>query len=200
MQLGTYTIDGGPLVYDESLGTFEVGGKTVTADRVRELDHLEKIVWASDDSRIWFYATFPGDVPKAATATDPKAKPKVTGCGVLLLLLIVVGLVAFGVSMCGGSGSDSSTPDPALASQAQQALAAGGASALGVSQVDATGDGYVIITLRFTKEALGGIEGDNKARQISSGIANTVLNGVPAAMTVGVFDANNKMIDVYKRQ
>ena len=150
MQLGTYTIDGGPLLYDEQFGTFEVGGKTVTADRVRELDHLEKIVWSGETSRAWFHSAFPGTVPAAPTAVASPGKPKSTaiGCGILLVLVVAASL---GLSTCSSKSAAPKADVAVLRASTLNAINAMPDIAGGVYGVEAYENGNVAVRLKFTK-------------------------------------------------
>jgi len=58
MQLGTY-IDGRPVTYDQSTGTFLVGQAPVTAEQVRSYEAAQQLTWVNADVAAWFRTSFP---------------------------------------------------------------------------------------------------------------------------------------------
>jgi len=87
MQLGTY-IDGRPLTYDQSTGTFLVGEAPVTAEQVRAYEAAAQLTWANADIATWFHTSFP--------AQDAKG----SGKGPVIAIVAVVALFIL-IFICG---------------------------------------------------------------------------------------------------
>ena len=136
--------------------------------------------------------------PKAAGA-KPGSKGPGTGC---VVLLVIAGLMVWGFNSCAASGAANMADNPALAAQAQTAIAAykSGAMSSLVDHITAQADGTVIITLNQTSAALAGASGTNGAREIGAGYNSLVLAKVPEAKSVSTFDANNKMLELSTRK
>lgn len=88
VRLATYTINGTPLNYDESRGTFDVGGMPVTPERVHEINRLGHFEW-DVDNLAWFSASFPAldpspapprETPPRKTEATPRADSAKSGC------------------------------------------------------------------------------------------------------------------------
>jgi predicted nucleic acid-binding Zn-ribbon protein len=129
-------------------------------------------------------------------------KPKVTGkqmaIGCALLLVVLAGL-AIGMNSCFSSVASSAPKDnPTLAVKANLAL--GAALAPYVDTVTANSAGAVIVTLNQTSAAIAGDAGANGAAKVGGGIGSLVLNAVPEATSVAVFDADNKMLEISTRK
>jgi len=90
MQLGTY-VDGRPLTYVETTGTFLVGEAPVTADQVRAYAAAGQLTWTQPDVAAWFYRSFP--VPAAAEKTKNTAVIAIVVVAVCMLLLFVCGIL-----------------------------------------------------------------------------------------------------------
>ena len=116
---------------------------------------------------------------------------------ILALLLLVVVIVVLVTSIFGGSGP---ADDPALAASARAALAANATVAPYVDTVTAENDGSVIVTLNETSAALAGTSGSNGAEKMGAYVNAVVLDAVPAAKSVGTFDADNKMLELSTRK
>ncbi len=90
MQLGTY-VDGRPLTYVETTGTFLVGEAPVTAEQVRAYEAAGQLTWTQSAIAEWFHSSFP--------VTAPAEKPKsgaviaIVVVAVLFVLLFICGIL-----------------------------------------------------------------------------------------------------------
>jgi len=92
MELGTY-IDGRPLTYVESTGTFLVGEAPVSADQVRAYEAASQLTWARPDIAEWFHRSFP--VAPVVAPLPPAQKSSAVA------VVIIVGVLAVLLFMCG---------------------------------------------------------------------------------------------------
>jgi len=116
-------------------------------------------------------------------------------------VFVTLGLTIFMVFLVAGNSCSSSSTsvldNPALAVKANLAL--GASLAPYVDTVTADSAGAVIVTLNQTSAAIAGDAGENGAAKVGGGVGSIVLNAVPEATSVAVFDANNKLLRVSKR-
>ncbi len=93
MLIGTY-VDGRPLTYNESDGSFAVAGVSVTPGQVRAYGQAGHLDWATPAIATWFATSFPAPV----RATPPrKGRPMMVWGVVLLVVGVLIG--AFGLML-----------------------------------------------------------------------------------------------------
>jgi len=88
MQLGTY-VDGRPLTYVETTGTFLVGEAPVTAEQVRAYEAAGQLTWTQADMAEWFHRSFP--------VAAPTEKSK----NAAVIAIVVVAVCLFLFLICG---------------------------------------------------------------------------------------------------
>ena len=135
------------------------------------------------------------EAPKVEPAPPKPGRDARLGCAIASAAILLTFFPWF-LTTCTGSASrreaiSEPVMSPEIAAAAEQAL--GPLSAV-VDGISAGSDGFVAITLSKTSESLAGDSGTNGANRIGASYAEIVLNAVPAAQTVAVFDADNHMI------
>lgn len=134
--------------------------------------------------------------PKCAEQAAHGSAAKRPPAGCLVVLGVVTALIA--AVIVSVALSPSPKDDPALAAKVTASL--GATVAPYIDTVTAQTDGSVVVTLNQTSAALAGASGANGAAELGTSIARFVLAKVPSAQSVGVLDADNKLLDAESRK
>lgn len=93
MIVGTY-VDGRPLTYDESNGSFAVGDVPVTTDLVRAYRQAGQLEWLSPEIGVWFEGSFPA-LPTTAPGQPPsRVRKKRTGLIIAIATIVLACVLA----------------------------------------------------------------------------------------------------------